>query len=82
MDNNAHQQNNVDQMGDDEEDELQMEETLNRRLRRGEVEYLIKWKGYENPEYQTWERVSNLIRCGFVDEDVLQEFENVNFDLV
>merc|ERR1712150_253282 len=72
-DNNAHQLVNVDQRGEDVENEFEIEEILNRRLKRGKVEYLVKWRGYESPEDQTWERGSTLIASG--EEEFVQGFE-------
>ena len=31
-----------------------------RRLVKGQLEYLIKWKGYDDDKYDTWEGLANL----------------------
>lgn len=37
------------------EQEYIVEKVINKRIRNGKVEYLIKWEGYENEKDQTWE---------------------------
>jgi len=45
----------------DGEEEYEVEEVLDSRRRRGRLEYLVKWKGYDNTEESmTWEPVANL----------------------
>ena len=39
--------------------EYEVEEVLDSRLKKGKLEYLVKWSGYTD-EYNTWEPVSNL----------------------
>ncbi|KAG9221447.1 hypothetical protein CCMSSC00406_0008297 [Pleurotus cornucopiae] len=41
------------------EEEFEVEEVLDSRLRRGQLEYLIRWKGY-TPEHDSWEPERNL----------------------
>ena len=31
-----------------------------RRLVKGQLEYLIKWKGFDDEKYDTWEGLANL----------------------
>ena len=43
------------------EDEFIVEKILDKRnAKKGKVEYLIKWKNYDNPEDNTWEPVDNI----------------------
>jgi len=53
-----------------EEEEYEVEEILDGRVRKGKTEYLIKWKGYDNEEDNTWEPDEN-IDC----EDKIIDFE-------
>ena len=39
--------------------EYEVEEVLDSRLKKGKLEYLVKWSGYTD-EYNTWEPASNL----------------------
>merc|ERR1712106_1060288 len=55
-----------------EGEEYEVEKILERRVRKGKTEYLIKWKGYDNEEDNTWEPQENL-DC----EDKVVEFERV-----
>ncbi|KAL0491213.1 hypothetical protein AKO1_013300 [Acrasis kona] len=43
----------------DEEEVYEVEKILNKRITRGKVIYLLRWKGY-GPEYDTWEPSCNL----------------------
>ena len=44
----------------DEDEEYEVEEILNKRIKKGEIEYLVKWKGWDLPEHNTWEHSDNL----------------------
>ena len=48
----------------------EVEKILEKRMKKGKAEYLIKWKGYEDESENTWEPVDNL-DC----DDKIQEFE-------
>ena len=45
-------------MSDAEEYEVQT--IVSKRLRKGKAEYLVKWKGWEDPDDNTWEPIGNL----------------------
>ena len=74
------EKNRSSEEDDDEDDdsELEVEEILDRRVRRSssrlrskrEPEYLVKWKGYGDHE-ASWEPVSALFNC----REAIQDFE-------
>merc|ERR1712130_449944 len=45
---------------DDEEAEFEIEKIINKRITNGITEFLVKWKGWDNEEDQTWEPEDNL----------------------
>ena len=36
-----------------EDEEYEVEEILNKRIKKGQIEYLVKWKGWDLPEHNT-----------------------------
>jgi len=53
-----------------EEEEYVVERVVDKRTRRGKVEYNIKWKGFSHDE-NTWEPVENLDHC----KNMITEYE-------
>jgi len=51
----------------------EVEKLLEKRVKKGKTEYLVKWKGYEDESENTWEPVENL-DC----EDKIQDYEKKN----
>ena len=52
--------------------EYKVEEVLDSRLKKGKLEYLVKWSGYTD-EYNTWEPVFNLENSKEAIEDFHKE---------
>merc|ERR1712025_907094 len=44
----------------DDEAEFEIEKIIDKRIRNGITEFLVKWKGWDNEEGQTWEPEDNL----------------------
>jgi len=42
------------------DEEYEVQSIIEKRLRKGKVEYLVKWKGWDDPADNTWEPVANL----------------------
>ena len=55
----------VEKVFDKCDEEYEVEKVLDKRVKKGEkVEYLVKWRGYEDPEDNTWEPKDNLFSEG------------------
>eukprot|EP00088_Acartia_fossae_P002485 TRINITY_DN10_c0_g2_i1.p1 TRINITY_DN10_c0_g2~~TRINITY_DN10_c0_g2_i1.p1 ORF type:complete len:164 (+),score=63.95 TRINITY_DN10_c0_g2_i1:92-583(+) len=54
----------------DAEEEYEVESILGKRVRKGKVEYQVKWKGWDDPSDNTWEPIANL-EC----QDLIAEYE-------
>ena len=42
------------------DEEYEVEKVLDKRVKKGQVEYLVKWKNYDDPDDNTWEPIGNL----------------------
>jgi len=51
---------------------FEVERVIGKRMVHGFDEYLVKWKGYENEEDNTWEKRDNLVCAG----EKIKEFNN------
>ena len=45
---------------EEEEEEYVIERILKQKLIAGETQYLVKWRGYDNADDNTWETAENL----------------------
>ena len=62
---------------EEEEEEYEVEKIIEKREMFGDVEYLVQWKGWEDPADRTWEPAKNL--TGSIN--LVQEFERQEEDL-
>ncbi|CAJ0599059.1 unnamed protein product [Cylicocyclus nassatus] len=49
-------------------EEYIVEKILGKRIRKGVVEYLIKWKGYDDSDDDTWEPAAQCDCAGLIEE--------------
>ena len=54
-------------------EEYEVETIVGKRREKGEVQYLVKWKGWNRPQDNTWEPLRNL-DC----KDLVEDFETKN----
>ena len=60
----------MSKVGEDDDNEFVVETILEKMTsRQGKVEFLIKWKGYDNDEDKTWEPISHL------EKHMISDFE-------
>ena len=58
------------------DEEYEVEKVLDKRVQVGnQVEYLVKWKGYDDPDDNTWEPADNL-REAKVAIDMFEKVRN------
>ena len=56
------------------DEEYEVEKVLDKRQKKGgQVEYLVKWKNYDDPDDNTWEPADNLKEA----KNVIDKFEKV-----
>ena len=67
----------VEENGEVEEEEFVVENILKKRIvKKGKVEYLIKWKNFDKPEDDTWEPAENIE--GY--KDLIDDYEKKVLD--
>ena len=59
-------------MSDDEEEDFEVEKILEKRLtKKGKIEYLVKWKNFDDPSETSWEPAANLKAV----QDIIEKYE-------
>ena len=54
------------------DEEYEVEKILEKRVKKGgQIEYLVKWKNYDDPDDNTWEPADNLKEA----EDIIKKYE-------
>jgi len=43
-------------------DDVYLVEILRKRKRKGVVEYLVRWKGYEDPKFDSWVQERDILK--------------------
>ena len=51
----------------------EVEMIVDKRIRRGEVQYMVKWRGFDDSE-NTWETANDIIDQGFAGQ--IETYEN------
>ena len=63
-----------------DEEEYEVEKVVGKRTRKGKLEYLVKWKGWDNPDDNTWEPIAHLDCRELIDEYEAANPETVEVD--
>ena len=53
-----------------------VEAITKKRLKKGKIEYLVKWKGY-SPRYSTWEPEENILDPRLIQQFIMKEQNKV-----
>lgn len=65
-------------MDDNEETEFEIERIIRRRVNRGNVQYLIKWKNF-GAEHNSWTNGDDMTNCqSMLDEFLVQDIIGKN----
>ena len=54
--------------------EYEVEALVGKRMRKGQVQYLVKWKGWDRPEDNSWKSLDGLGGC----RDLVEDYEARN----
>ena len=57
-------------MSDHDQEEYEVECILDKRKRKGRLQYLVKWKGWDRPQDNSWRSMKDL-HC----QDLIEDFE-------
>ena len=52
----------------DQEEEYEVEFIIGKRKKKGKIQYLVKWKGWDRPEDNSWKYLKDL-HCNDLIED-------------
>eukprot|EP01055_Gregarina_sp_Pseudo9_P001863 Gregarina_sp_Pseudo_9__1862@NODE_2272_length_1067_cov_123_774319_g2091_i0_p1_GENE_NODE_2272_length_1067_cov_123_774319_g2091_i0NODE_2272_length_1067_cov_123_774319_g2091_i0_p1_ORF_typecomplete_len209_score10_26Chromo/PF00385_24/3_6e11Chromo/PF00385_24/2_2e03Chromo_shadow/PF01393_19/2_2e02Chromo_shadow/PF01393_19/1_8e04Chromo_shadow/PF01393_19/0_0016UnbV_ASPIC/PF07593_12/0_17_NODE_2272_length_1067_cov_123_774319_g2091_i0366992 len=63
-----------------EDDIFEMEDVLAFRINDNQEQWLVKWKGYDDPSDQTWEPKSNFLNPGAVLQSKLEHFKKEYYE--
>lgn len=66
-------------MSEGEDDIYQVESILDSDLIDGELHYLIKWVGYDDPKDYTWEPIAHLPNCAQLIMDYWQKHRDIKY---
>jgi len=65
------------------DEEYEVEKVLEKRMKKGgQVEYLVKWKNYDDPDDNTWEPADNLKEAKHAIDKFEKDLESKNSSAV